>query len=160
MGMTINFDGKVIDKIPIRIWGHKGYRRIYRLRVPRIQISFNINKEKGFIIGYRPFQNPRAIVGYNSLIPTVKNYSFIYNLNNTFPNSLRDLIIADLIGQICFRSWKLQNLLFGGYMLTERAKIGMKHRLYTYIFADNGTLYNILGLEQPLQTNLNYEMQY
>ncbi|GBC39032.2 hypothetical protein GLOIN_2v1876581 [Rhizophagus irregularis DAOM 181602=DAOM 197198] len=252
-GMTIDFDGKVIDKIPIGIWGYKGYRRLYRLRVPRIQISFNINKEKGFIIGYRPLQSydfewkqykieldgkftilingkiqldSRAIVGYDSLIPTVnESYSFIYKLNNTFSNSLKDLIVAELIGynksdtakvflyrgnllnripqpiscnieyvgvghscslpikynesnfnlkigflssgatiainitpitfpnnQIGFRSWKLQSLLFGGYMLTERAKIGMEHRLYTYIFAENG----ILGLEQPLLTNLNY----
>ncbi|CAB4376640.1 unnamed protein product [Rhizophagus irregularis] len=257
-GMLIDFDGKVFDRTLIGVIGYKDLR-IFRL--PRVQISFNVKKEKGFIIGYRPLASNNfewkqykiesdgkfttlsnglikldssAIFGLNALISTIdEGYSFIYKLNDTLPNSmLRDLIVAEFIGynkfdttkiylyranllnripqpiscsieyvgvghscslpimynqsdynlkigflssgaiislnitqiifpgnRFKFRTWKLKSLLFGGYILPERIKVGTDSRLYIYVFSVNGTLYNTLGSEQPLQTNPNYALE-
>ncbi|CAB4397749.1 unnamed protein product [Rhizophagus irregularis] len=251
-GMIIDFDGKVFDRTPIGVWGYKDFRRLYKLRVPLIQISLNIKKENGFIIGYKLLESndfewkqykveldgkltiltngkikldSRAILERNSLISTVdEGYSFIYKVNDTLPNSaLKDLIIAELIGynkteidkvylyrvnlldripqpiscnieyvgvghscslpmiynesnynlkigflssgaiislnithiefpnnEFRFRSWRLQSLIFGGYMLPEINRAN--NRLDIYVFAENGTLHDILSSE----INLNY----
>ncbi|RGB42720.1 hypothetical protein C1646_785629 [Rhizophagus diaphanus] len=251
-GMIIDFDGKVFDRTPIGVWGYKDFRRLYKLRVPLIQISLNIKKENGFIIGYKLLESndfewkqykmeldgkltiltngkikldSRTILERNSLISTVdEGYSFIYKVNDTLPNSaLKDLIIAELIGynktdvdkvylyrvnlldripqpiscniqyvgvghscslpmiynksnynlkigflssgaiislnithiefpnnEFRFRSWRLQNLIFGGYMLPEI--IRANNRLYIYVFAENdGT--NIIKNSSNVEQN-------
>ncbi|GBB88966.1 hypothetical protein RclHR1_01560002 [Rhizophagus clarus] len=258
-GMITDFDGNVFDRTSIGLMGHRNHRNRNRLVKPPLQVVFNINKEKGFIIGHRSLNNDyfawrqykmgldgkfiiltsgnitiddSFIFRPRSLVQTAdENYYFIYK-KYASPNSiLQDQIIAEFIGynksdttkiylyqtnltnrishpiscnieytrvghscsfpmkfnnsnfnvkigflssgaaislnytefsfpnnQINFSSWRLQSLLFGGYILTKPLGNDSTNDngLYIYVFSEDGTPYNTPGLNQLLNANLNY----
>ncbi|GBB88967.1 hypothetical protein RclHR1_01560003 [Rhizophagus clarus] len=254
-GMITDFDGNVLDRTFI------GFKRLNNNHDYNIHVVLNVNKEKGFIIGYRSFNNDyfawkqyklgldgkftiltsgnitideSFFFGPRSLVHTAdENYYFVYIKYNTSPNSiLQDQIIAEFIGynksdttkiylyqtnlskrmhhpvscnieytrighscsfpmkfnnsnfnvkigvlssgasislnytkfifpnnQINFSSWRLDSLLFGGYILTKLLGNDSTNDngLYVYVFREDGVLYNNTpGLNQLLNANLNY----